>query len=175
MALTTSIDLTIGILRSVGLELSSGGSSAERRGISFTKAYADGSSDGQADQVWSDSRSLAAGTETHDLQSLTQLDSAGATLRSSISFANAKVFYVRNTTAVGTAGYLRIGGAAANPWDGTGTPFETATGQIDIDPGGVQLWISHDGGAISAGALNLEVESVTNTMTYDICVVGDAS
>jgi len=171
MAITTSIALSFSALRAVAM---SGSSANEKHAKRADESWADGVGADQADEVWSDDRSLAVGTETHDLQSLTQLDDAGATLRSSISFDGVKALLIKNTSATGI---LSIGGAGANPWDGAGTPFQVATGKIDIQPGGMLLWTAPTaaGGAVAAGAKDLLMEATVDTVTYEIVVLGLAT
>jgi len=171
MALQTAVSLTLSALRAVPM---SGSRAEEAHSKSFSANWPDGAGAGAADQVWSDDRSLAVGTETHDLQSLTQLDDNGATLRSAISFDGVKALHVKNNSATGT---LTLGGAGANDWDGAGTPFQVATGKIDIQPGGVFLWLAPTagGGAVAAGAKDLLVEATVATVEYEIVVVGLAT
>jgi len=171
MALQTSITLALSALRAVAM---SGGRADESHAKAPAYNFSNGVGVNQADQVWSDDRSLPVGTETHDLQSLTQLDDAGATLRSAISFDGIKALLIRNTSATGI---LTVGGAAGTPWDGAGTPFAIATGKIDIHPGGVLLWVAPTapGGAVAAGAKDLLMEATVATVTYEIIAVGLAT
>lgn len=175
MTVTSNLSLVSSCDRRVAMSGGGGGGSANEKHVrKYADSWPDGSGTSQADQVWSDDRSLGVGTETHDLQSLTQLDDNGATLRSGINFANVKEVLIRNTLAPGATGTLRAGNAVANPWDGTGCMFEAAGGTSDLQPGGTLLWTSPVGGAVGAAASDLMIEAIGATVTYEIQIKGDS-
>lgn len=130
-----------------------------------------GTADGQIDQAWSDSRSLAVGTEDLELDNLTQLDSAGATLNAR-SFSVVKGIVIKNTS---TSGKLTIGGKGATAFAGAGYPFVDDTDKADINAGSVWFWYDPAGVAVTNGASDvLLVEATTATQTYDIAIIGEA-
>ncbi len=172
---TSRVDIVRRILAPGGLT-----SNVERYTVSDEDAYDDGDGDGQIDEVWMAKGSLAAGAnETHDLQSLTQTDDNGATVRGSISFDGVKHFEIRNTTATSAGGFLSIGEAAANIWDGAGTPFAGGTGSttgiIDVQPGDSFRWTSRKGGTVSGSAKDVKIAATTAAQTYELIIGGEKS
>lgn len=152
------------------------GSTVTKHVIESDLSWPDGSGTSQADEVWSYNKALPAGTETHDLNSLTQTDDDGNTLRSSISFDLVKRLVIRNNNTAGAAGILRVGAdAGGTPFEGSGTPFVSAGSTIDVVAGGEFVWTSPVGGDCSAGANDLKVVAAGATVDYDILVVGDAT
>jgi len=168
---TSRVDIVRRLLAPGGLK-----SNVERYSIEDEDVYDDGSGDGQIDEVWKHKGSLAAAAdETHDLQSLTQLDDDGATIRASISLDAVKHFELKNTTAPSVGGYLVIGAATANVWDGVGTLFSSGVGTetIDVQPGDSIRWTSRKGGTVAAGAKDVKVAAVTAAQTYELIVGGE--
>lgn len=143
-------------------------------------AFGSGTGDGEVDEVWKHIGSIAAAaSETHDLQSLTQLDGDGSSFRPSISFDGVKEIMIENTTLTSAGGFLTIGEAASNIWDGAGTPFSggtgTTTGTFDLAPGDTFYWSSRAGGAVSGSAKDLKVGATTATQTYELQITGEAT
>jgi len=157
-----------------GAALPGGGAADANHVRKYSDSWASGSGTSQTDLAWSASRSLPVGTSTDDLQSLTQLDADGNTLSAGLNFANIKSVLIKNTLAPGATGTLRVGNAAANPWDGTGCLFRTATGDSDIEPGGSLLWTNPTGGAVAAGAKDFMYEAIGGTVTYEVQLKGDS-
>ncbi len=173
MTVTSNLSLVSSCDRRVAMSGGGGGGSANEKHVrKYADSWPDGSGTSQADQVWSDDRSLGVGTETHDLQSLTQLDDNGATLRSGINFANVKEVLIRNTLAPGAKGTLRAGNAVANPWDGTGCMFEAAGGTSDLQPRRTPLRTRPPGGAGGAAASDLLLAALGATGTHEIPLNG---
>lgn len=126
---------------------------------------ANGTGADQANQVWSDTRTLTSGSnETLDLNaSLT--NAAGE----SVTFTKVKAIFIRNkgTTA------LTIGGAASNgfiSWVGG------ATHTLEVKPGGVFLLTAPDATGLAAAAGTADQLKITNaagaSCDYDIILVG---
>ena len=135
----------------------------------YDKTFSEGTGTDQVGAVWQDkSRNLNATSEDIDLDALT--DFQGATMS---SLANLGLFYARNLDTDSGDGFT-FGGAAANPWDGAGTPFEVAGGKIGLGADGIFLWVSPvDKGAIGAGSADtLKVESQDNS-NYRMILAGD--
>lgn len=134
-----------------------------------------GTATSQTNLIWSDSRSLGVGTEDLELDNLTQLDSAGATLNAR-TFSVVKAICIKNTTSSGT---LIIGGGtggagAADAFAGAGYPMVDDTDKITIPFGGCFLWYDPVGVAVTNSATDiLHVEATGATQTYQITIVGE--
>ena len=131
---------------------------------------ADGTGADQADTVWHvEQQTLAVGISTTlDLASLSQ-SVFGDTI--SLSLAAVKAILIDNTST--TAGYLLIGGAAADEWY---APFAAAGDKVKVMAGG-QLLLAHPGAgwSVAAGSTDLKIEAVTAAVTYDIAILGTSS
>jgi hypothetical protein len=129
-------------------------------------AYTSGIGSNQANGFFSDTRTLAATNESHDLNAI--VDSFGATL----NFATLKLIYVKNKSST-TAQYLSLSG---NFWDGdTGNlgPLGGTSPIAYIGPGGVYLWNSPIDGATVTNTTK-DTITVTNAASfdYDIIIAG---
>lgn len=129
---------------------------------------ATGTSANQADLMWHDTRTLTATSEDLDLAgSLT--DAFGDTL----TLVKVKMILIHNksTTATET---LAVGGAAANQfvnWIGNSSDI------VNIGPDGLLLlWSPVDGYAVTAATGDLlKIDSGSDTITYDIVVIGTSA
>lgn len=131
-------------------------------------SLASGTGAGQADRVFSDTRTLAASAnEDLDLAGVL-VDALGAT----VTFARVKGLYV--AAATGNSNNVIVGGAASNgfvSWVGA------ATHTVTVRPGGVLLLAASDatGYAVTAGTgdlLRIANSGAGTSVTYDIVVVG---
>lgn len=132
--------------------------------ISKAKKFVPGTATtGEADILWTDSRSLAAsGTESLDLAGgLTNV------FGSVITFAEVTALYFYNT---GTTA-MTIGNAATNAWVG---PFGAATHTLTIPAGEMLTLTNADGWAVIAatGDLLKVLNAAGATGTYDIMIIG---
>lgn len=168
MSFVTTVRASIASVESVTLE---GDTFPIKSTVEFAHTYQDGTADGKANNWHKDQRSLAAGSEVLDLTAL----SGGTAARKAAAdnFTIVKTLIIENTTADGTAGYLRVGGNGTTPWEGAGSAFQAAGGKIDIPPGGILIWAVREG-ATTSSANNLKIEAVTNTMTYNIFIGGES-
>lgn len=121
----------------------------------------------QANQVWSDQRTLAASANE-------ELDIQGGTLENgfgqAITFSAIKAIFIRNRS---TTGELLVGGAAANAFD---SPFGDSSDKVRVRRGGILLLTGPDavGHAVDASdVLKIDNEDTVNTLTYDIILVGE--
>lgn len=127
---------------------------------------ANGTGADQANQVWSDTRTLTTGaTETLDLNaSLTNA------IGESVTFTKVKLLMIRSRACTTT---LSVGAAAATQFVAY---FGSATDVIKILPGGVLLLTSPDasGAAVAAGSTDsLKIaNSAGASCDYDIVIVG---
>jgi len=127
--------------------------------------FSDGTGTNQIGSVWQDlSRPLNATSEDLNLDGLS--DFQGATN----AITNVGVFYMENLDE-DTGDKFTIGGASGNQFVGMIT---TATGTVDIGPGGFMLWVSPvDKGAITATTGDLLKVLSADNSTYKILVGGD--
>lgn len=150
-----------GVLSS-GLDLTTA-----RAEIAYEKnmALANGTGADQANQIWSDTRTLTSGSsETLDLNaSLTNA------VGESVTFTKVKGIIIKNK---GTT-TLSIGAAAATQFV---APFGSATDLIKIPPGGIFVLTAPDasGFACAAGASDsLKIaNSAGASIDYDIVLIG---
>lgn len=126
-----------------------------------------GTGPNQADQVWTDQRTIAAsGSENLDLTgSLT--DALGG----SITLARVKVLYI--AAASTNTNNVVVGAAASNPWAG----LLNGTGTLTLRPGAffVAATPGATGMAITAGTgdlLRVANSGSGSSVTYDIAVIG---
>ncbi len=129
-----------------------------------------GTGSGQADQIFADTRTLAASaTETHDLAG------SGASLHdpfgASLSFARIKV--VRISAACGNTNNVVVGNAASNQFAG---PVSAATATTTLPPCGVLVWIAPNSGWAITDSSN-DLFKVANSssgtgVTYTIVIIG---
>lgn len=134
----------------------------------FASQLASGTGAGQADLVFSDTRTLAASaSESLDLAG-SLVDALGATL----TFARVKGLIV--VAAAANTNDVVIGGATSNAFVG---PFADATDKIKVKPGGtIALWAP---GAtaypVTAGTgdlLQIANSAAGTSVTYDVIIIG---
>lgn len=134
-------------------------------------ALANGTGAGQADRIFSDTRTLAASAnEDLDLAGVL-VDAFGA----AITFVKVKAIVV--SAASGNTNNVVIGGAAATQFVG---PFGAATHTISVAPGGFFAIARSDatGWAVGAGAsdlLRVANSGAGTSVTYDIVIIGTSA
>lgn len=127
-----------------------------------------GTGAGQADLLWSDTRTLAASaSESLDLAGVL-IDALGSTL----TFARVKGLLV--TAAAGNANDVVVGGAAANAFVG---PFADATDKVKVKPGGMVAFFSPTATSYPVTAATADQLQVANSgagtsVSYDIVIIG---
>lgn len=138
------------------------------RGAAFTS----GTGTGQADLVWSDTRTLAAsGTEDLDLAGVL----INPVLGTAMTFARVKAIMIAASTA--NTNNVVVGGVA-NGWVGLLSP--AATGLITLRPGaGFSAW-SPDATAMAVVAGTGDLLHVINSaggtsVTYDVVIIGSSA
>jgi len=169
MGLATNLDLTFRWLKSTALDLVSAQEQPTGGRVDWSDALSDGTGAvDTGDLVWSDRRSLASTTESLDLAGgLT--DSFGA----AITFARIKMIAIKNNnTSVGHN--LIIGGAASNQF----LLFTDSSDKYTLGPNGVFLVWEPSAAAkavtASTGDL-LKIDSGSNTVSYDIIIIGSSA
>jgi hypothetical protein len=131
-------------------------------------ALATGTAAGQADKVWSDTRTLtASASEDLDLTG-TLVDAFGAT----ITMARVKGLIV--FAAAANTNNVVVGGASSNGWTG---PFGAATHTLAVRPGGLLTLFATDATAygVTAGTgdlLHVANSGAGSSVTYDVVVIG---
>jgi len=152
-----------------------GGTATIPHKVAFDTNLAAGTAAGQVAMAWHDSVSLPVGTGPLQLDGLTQLDAAGATLHS-VAFGVVKGIMIKNTSASGklTIGGGTGGGGAADAWAGAGTPFVSDASRIDIPFGGLFVWYEPAGTAVANSTADvLEFEATSATQTFQIAIIGE--
>jgi hypothetical protein len=141
--------------------------------LDYSKSLADGVAADQADKLWSDQRTVAAGA--NDDLDLTALVNTvfGSTL--TINLARVKAVLIVNTST--TAGdELRLDSSVANAFT---APFNgSATSQVEIGPDSALLLSNKkDGWVVTAGTGDvLRIKNPgANPITYKIVVVGTSA
>jgi hypothetical protein len=165
MSLTTRLAVTLTAMQYAAKDLGTA-----RFPVSYDKAMqlASGTAAGQADLLFSDTRTIvASGTDPLDLAgSLT--DALGTTL----SFARIKGLIV--AAAAGNVNDVVIGGAASNGFvSWVGDP----TDKIKVKPGGLLVLMSpgatsYPVTAATADQLLIANSGGTTSVTYDVVIIG---
>jgi len=132
-------------------------------------ALTSGTGTGQADRLFTDTRTVtASGTDALDLAG-SLVDAFGATL----TFVKLKAVLV--SAAAGNTNNVRINRPASN-----GVPlFLAASDGIDIPPGGAFLWVAPGAGVTVTPAtgdlLNIDNSGAGTSVTYDVVLVGTSA
>ena len=136
---------------------------SEQLQIAKTLSLADGTGSGQANQLWSDTRTLVATSENLDLAG-GLVDAFGDT----ITFTKVKVLLVHNK-ATTTLHHLTLSGNFL-----TNQMMSGASVKLSLDPSSVLFLTSPiDGYAVTADTGDvLNVDAGANTITYDIVLIG---
>ncbi|MFB7617823.1 hypothetical protein [Kitasatospora sp. NPDC056181] len=141
-----------------------------RAPLDFAAAIALGSGTGagQADMIWSDTRTLAA-SATEDLDLAGVLTGA---FGNTLTFARVKGLIVR--AAAGNTNVVAVGGAAATGFVGW---VADATDKVNVRPGGVLGLFAPDatGYPVTAGTadlLRIGNGGSGTPVTYDIVIIG---
>jgi len=167
MALKTQIDVSISALATKDNDIASVEATINlKRRISLLTGVAVS----QADQVFSDTRTLAAsGTEDLDLAGGLS-DPFGAAL----TFVKVKAIIL--LPATGNTNDVLLGGAASNGFVG---PFADATDKVKGGPGGAIVLVAPKAGwtvtAATGDLLKVANSSSGTPVTYDIVIVGTSA
>lgn len=142
--------------------------------LNFARGFSldNGTGANQADQIWDDTRTLAASaTEDLDLAGTALQDAFGANM----TFVKVKGIFV--AAASGNTNDVVVGAAATNTFVG---PFGAATHTAKVRPGGVLALACADstGWAVTAGTgdlLRIGNSAAGTPVTYDIVIVGTSA
>lgn len=169
MALSTKIALSVDATLTSALDLTTVSAPvAVRRAVRLLS----GTGAGQADKLWSDTRTLAAsGTEDLDLAGVL-VDPFGA----AITFAKVKGLFV--AAAPGNTNNVVVGASATLTW----AALLNATGTVTLRPGAFFLAVAGaaDATGYAVGAGTSDLLKVANSgagtgVTYDIVVIGTSA
>lgn len=166
MSLTTSITVAVSGSQTNPLDLGSGSFPFS---LSAGASLPNGTASGQADLLFTDSRTLTA-SSNEDLDLAGSLLSAfGATL----TFVKLKAVIVK--AASGNTNNVVISRPASN-----GVPlFEAASDAISVLPGGCFVWVAPGAGvAVTAGTgdlINIANSGAGTSVVYDVVLVGTSA
>lgn len=165
MSLTTKLAVTLN-----AVQLSPKDLTTARAAVDYAKAMqlASGTGANQADQIFSDTRTLAASaSETLDLTG-TLMDALGAT----VAMARVKGIIIR--AADGNTNDLLVGGAASN---GFASWVGDPTDKVKVKPGGILALFAPGATAypVTAGTgdlLQVGNSGAGTSVTYDVVIIG---
>lgn len=165
MSLSTTISVAVSAAQTVARDLAT-----VRVPLNYgkTSRLASGTAAGQADLMFSDTRTLAASaSESLDLSG-TLTDALGATL----AFARVKAIVISASAA--NTNDVVIGGAASNTFVG---PFADATDKVKVKPGGMLVLVAPGATAypVTAGTgdlLQVANSAAGTSVTYDVVIIG---
>ncbi|MFD7413528.1 hypothetical protein [Kitasatospora purpeofusca] len=153
----------------VGSSAGPGGTPQMQLDYRVQLALAAGTGLGQADRLWTATRTIAAsGTDDLDLNGTALTDALGAT----VAMARVKGLIV--AAAAANTNNVVVGGAATNgfvSWVGS------ATDKVVVRPGGVLALFCQDATGYALTAATADLLRIANsgsgsTVTYDITVIG---
>lgn len=133
----------------------------------LARQFTTGTANGQADRIFTDTRTIAAsGSESLDLAG-SLADPLGGTA------VFAEIVAIEIRAAAGNTNNVVVGGAASNAWVG---PFGAADNTFAVPPGGV-LVFNHPGAGWAVTAGTGDLLQVANSgsgtgVTYDVVIVG---
>jgi hypothetical protein len=167
MTLSSLVKIDVQAAQTQALDL---GTASFNLARTLSTSFANGTAAGQADRLFSDTRTIAAsGTDDLDLNGVLA-DALGATL----AILRVKALVV--VAAAGNSNDVLVGGA---PTNGFVSPFNGATHQARVRPGGFLAWGSGVGDATGfvVTAATADILRITNSgagtpVTYDIIVIG---
>lgn len=133
----------------------------------FSKTLTVGTGADQADQVFSDQRTLAGtANETLDLQSLTN------SLGVAVVFTKVKLLYIE-VVSTNSDSTITVGASGSSAFN---TPFSgDDTFSIDIGPGGVAMFCRTDSTAYAVSGTVKDLKVLNNSassLTYNIIIAG---
>jgi hypothetical protein len=166
MTLTTVLDVNLAATLTNALDL---GAASYPLPLNTRLTLPTGTASGQADQIWTDTRTVtASGTDALDLAG-----SLTGPLGGTLTFVKLKALLVR--AAAGNTNNVRLNRPASN-----GVPlFLAASDGIDILPGGLFLWVAPGAGvtvtAATGDLINIDNSGAGTSVTYDVVVIGTSA
>jgi hypothetical protein len=165
MPLTTRLAVSLNAVQTSAKDLTT-----VRAPLDYAKALqlASGTAAGQADLIFSDTRTIAAsGTDTLDLAG-SLVDALGSTL----TFARVKGLIIY--AAPGNTNDVVYGGAASNTWVG---PFVDATDKRKVKPGGIEVVFAPGAAGFPVTAATADQLLIANggagtSVSYDVVIIG---
>ncbi len=167
--LASEIKATLGWLSQDVLDLSTVSDSSK---LDYHATMADGTGDSQADKIWYDLRTLAAGTNEDLILLALPMTLFGDTLN--ISMVTVKAILLVNTAT--TAGEnLIFGGAASHEWQG---PFAAAAESLIVPADSCLLLLNKKSGwAVSSGTADqLRIANGgSGDISYQLAILGTSA
>jgi len=142
---------------------------ADASRLAYDAQLDDGAGAGQANLIWHDLRTIAAGG--HDDLVLSALPQTIFGNAVSLQFDTVKALWVVNVAAT-TGSQLLVGAAPTNPWS---APFGAATHQVRVPADSSLMLVNkNDGWGVAAGAADtLRIANPgSDSIDYKIVVVG---
>ena len=140
--------------------------------LNYHKTLANGTASDQADKIWHDQRTLAAGA--HEDLVLSALPRALFDNALTIALAKVKAIMLVNT-AIGAGQELVVGGAAADEWIG---PFAASGNKLAVPADSCMVLVNKKSGwAVAAGSADqLRIANAgSGSITYDIVILGTSA
>lgn len=165
MALTTTVSLSVVGLQTAAADLAQ---TVSTHSAAFGANWPSGTASGQADLIFSDTRTIAiSGTDDLDLAGVLV-----GTIGTAITFARVKLIVV--TADAGNTNNVVIGAAAATQFVG---PFGAATHTLAVQPGNFAAFSAQGATAWPVTAATADLLRIANsgagsTVTYSIAIVG---
>lgn len=165
MALTSTLNFSVSGIHSGTADL---GTPSLPFSLTSNFTLASGTAAGQADRVFTDTRTLAASaTENLDLAGVL-LDPFGA----AITFATVKAIIIKAAAANNAANAVQVTRPATN-----GVPFLMAAGDgIALAPGYMFAWFGSGTGvtvtAATGDIITVTNSAGTNSVNYDVVIIG---
>lgn len=166
MTLQTTIDVNLTGLLAAALDL---GAAQYAPTINKRITLLTGTGNGQADQIFTDTRTVAAsGTDALDLAG-----SLSGPIGGTLTFVKVKGLLVR--AASGNTNNVRVNRPSTN-----GVPlFLAASDGIDVLPGGLLLWVAPNAGVTVTPAtgdlINIDNSGSGTSVTYDVVIIGTSA
>lgn len=168
MSVSGSLKITLQALLTAATDIGS-----RRQDINYTLSFpiAPGTGAAQADEVFSDTRTLSASSSE-------ELDMAGVltdALGGSITFASVKAILIK--AAAGNSNDVIVGGAASNAF---ATMFGDSSDTLKVPPGGAIVLADFGAAGFAVTASTGDLLKIANggsgtSVSYDIIIVGDSA
>lgn len=164
MSLTSKLNIGLTASQSLALDLGTAGFNPS---MNSAFSFADGSGANQANQIFTDQRTLAGSTSE-------ELDLSGGltdVYANVIAFTKIKAIYIKSAATNG--GDLDVGGSATNGFN----DWVGAVGDlITIKPGGAFVIVAPDAAGFAVTAATADLLKIANadagSATYDITIIG---
>ena len=170
MATSLSANVNVNVKGSITENALDIGTASFRFNETLTQAFAQGVAANQANQMWTDSRSIA-GSANDDIDLAGGVTSA---FGAAITFTSIKAIIVQ--AAAANANNLIMGGEGTNPFE---TMFGLADATLIIQPGGMLVLTAPGATGYVVTATTGDILRFTNagagTINYDLYIIGETA